>query len=121
MNPQGIFRVEYAGRTAIVIPLRDPDELVFDEDQEAEIANLFERIDAGQTSHVVVDCERIDHCCSSAIGFFLKIAKRMREQGGNVVFCNLSGHLRGVFDMLHLEKVFGISDTRDTAMTQVEA
>jgi hypothetical protein len=45
----------------------------------------------------------------------------MREQQGEVVFCNLSGHLKGVFDMLHLEKVFGISDTRDAAMTRVQA
>jgi anti-anti-sigma factor len=121
MNATRIFRVEHLGSTGVVLPLRDPDELVFDEAQEDEIASLFVRIAEGQTDNVIVDCERIDHCCSSAIGFFLKIAKRVREKGGQVVFCNVSAHLQEVFDMLHLEKVFGICNTRDAAEARIGA
>ncbi|MFV1967814.1 MAG: STAS domain-containing protein [Pirellulaceae bacterium] len=120
MNRNGIFRVEHLGSTAVVMPLRDPDELVFDETQESEVASLLVRIAEGQTDNVIMDCERIDRCCSSAIGFFLKIAKRIREKGGQILFCNVSVHLKEVFDMLRLEKVFGICDTRDAAVAKIE-
>ena len=120
MNPTKIFDLERIGPTVIVTPRRDPDELTFDERAEGEIGELFDQLGIGKAKNVVVDCHRIDRCCSSAISFFVQILKSVQGIGGRMAFCNVSTHLRKVFEVLNLHGLWMISGSRDVAIADVE-
>ena len=121
MNANSVFEVEQAGLTVIVTPLRDPDELTFDEHVESETERVLNRLGNGKAKNVVVDCHRIDRCCSSAVSFFIRLSKSVRGMDGRMAFCNVSAHLLEVFKMLNLDTLWLICGSRDEAIAKVES
>jgi len=118
MNTTSIFEIELRGLTVVLTPQHDPDELSFHEEVEVEVRDVFDRLSAGQSQHVVVDCCRIDRCCSSAIAFFIRLSKSVQAARGQMVFCNVSAHLREVFEMLHLDTLWATSGSLEDAITK---
>jgi anti-anti-sigma factor len=116
----GIFCIENLGATVVVTPQQDPDELTFDESGESELAEVFNRLDGGESISVVVDCHRIERCCSSGIAFFIKLLKNAERNGGQLAFCNVSEHLREVFEMLHLNTLWPTCGSLGDALAVVE-
>jgi anti-anti-sigma factor len=119
MTATSLFIIEKSGNTLIVTPLRDPDELTFDE-LEGDGKETFELLMKGEAKNIVVDCERIDHCCSTALGFFVKLWKRVRDMGGRMAFCNMSTHMRCIIELTHLEQLWVLCKTREEALAEVE-
>jgi anti-anti-sigma factor len=119
MTVMGLFVVEKSGHTLIVTPLRDPDELTFDE-LEGDGKEMFELLMNGEAKHVVVDCSKIDRCCSTALGFFVKLWKRVRDIDGRMAFCNMSTHMRCIVELTHLGQLWALCDTREQALAEVE-
>ena len=121
MNANRIFDVEQVGLTVIVTPRRDPDELTFDEHVDSETERVFNQLDTGKAKNVVVDCHRIERCSSSAVAFFVRLAKEVRGMDGRMAFCNVSAHLLEVFKMLNLDTLWLICGSRDEAIAKVES
>jgi anti-anti-sigma factor len=119
MAVNSIFQFETCETTVIVTPQRDATELTFEE-LEGDISEVFDLLDDGKATNVVVDCHRIDHCCSTAIGFFVKIWQRVRRVEGKMAFCNMTPHMRSIILVSHLDKLWAMCDTRDDAMSQVQ-
>jgi anti-anti-sigma regulatory factor len=119
MDATGMFLVENRGATIVVTPQQDPDELTFGESGESELADVFHRLDVGESVSVVVDCHRIERCCSSGIAFFIKLLKNAERNGGRFAFCNVSAHLSEVFEMLHLNTLWRTCGSLDEALAVV--
>ena len=75
---------------------------------------------AGRPSNVVINCEHMDRCCSSAVGLFIKLWKRAQANHGRMAFCNLSAHLRQLIEILRLDKMWPVFDSLADAIEHVK-
>jgi anti-anti-sigma factor len=84
---RGIFEVEKAGDTIIVVPVVDLRELDYQRIEEGarEVLHLLNETDI---KNVVIDFHKTDYYGSTALGFFVKLWKRLRKQNGRIAFCN---------------------------------
>jgi anti-anti-sigma factor len=111
--------VEQNGPNIIVTPLSDLDEFSFDE-LVAQAGEVFERLNGTSASNVVVDMCRVESCQSSAFGFFVKVAKRVKDADGKMAFGNVSARIEEVMKVLNLDKVWVICGTQEDALAEVE-
>jgi anti-sigma B factor antagonist len=65
---------------------------------------------------VLVDFERTGYIDSSGLGVLVSLAKRLREDGGELRLANLNDDLRTLFELTKLDTLFPISDTRERAI-----
>lgn len=65
---------------------------------------------------VLVDFERTGYIDSSGLGVLVSLAKRLREDGGELRLANLNDDLRTLFELTRLDTLFPISDTRERAI-----
>lgn len=70
---------------------------------------------------IVVDLEGVDYVASSGISVLLRLAKRAREKGGDVVLARLQPQISAVVKSMRLEKVFDVyNDVASAAVAVVE-
>src|SRR5262245_21353867 len=88
---EGMFEVGFDGDTMIVTPVGNLGELAFREIEAGadEVLSLLKRTRA---RNVVVDLHRMDYSGSTALGFFIQLAKMVRSGKGRLAFCNTSEH-----------------------------
>jgi anti-sigma B factor antagonist len=103
--------VEECGDVAVVtLPL---DEL------DASNANDLKR-DAGPIleahSKIVFDLTQLRFVDSSGLGAFLSCLRKVNAKGGDLKICGLSRHVRSVFELVRLHRIFDIHETRDAAV-----
>ena len=84
-----VFAEEKRGDTLVVTPLENLREFEFDR-LEAAAVGVFQEIEAKAVKNVVLDFGKTDFYGSTALGFFVKLWKRVRAGGGQLVFCNVS-------------------------------
>ena len=75
-------------------------------------------LDGTRAKNVVLDFRRTDYYGSTALSFFVKIWKRVREVGGQMVFCNLSEHEREILAMTSLDALWPICHSRESALEE---
>ena len=112
------FVVEQQGELAVVIPQVDLRELNY-EWIEQGAREVLELLDASQIKHVIVDFHNTDYYGSTALGFFLKVFKRARSRGGQMVFCNVSEHEKEILQITGLNHLWPICATREAALTAI--
>lgn len=113
-----LFHMQVEGDTLILTPTSNLSELelsYFDEEFRAVIQGLE---DAGYRN-VVLDFEGTDYYGSTALGFFLKLWKRVRHVDGNMAFCNVSVHEQEVLRLTRLDTLWPICDTRQQALERL--
>ena len=120
MSLTSVFRVEIEGSTIVMTPLQDPDELSFDALLEDDCQNIFDLLGSGEAKNVLIDCHNIDRCCSSAVAFFIKLWKRTQACDGRLVYCSVSPHLREVFEIVRLDKVWPMFESRAEAIAELQ-
>lgn len=64
---------------------------------------------SGETRHIVVDVEGVEHVDSSALGMLVLLKKKADETQTPVSIMNCNDHLRRLFQIAHLDSVFRIS------------
>jgi anti-anti-sigma regulatory factor len=79
-----VFQVERAGPILIVIPLIDLRELNYLQ-IEAAAKNILLLLGKDTLKHVVLDFRKTDYYGSTALGFFVKLWKRVRERRSGAV------------------------------------
>jgi anti-sigma B factor antagonist len=62
---------------------------------------------------VLVDFTRTGYIDSSGLGVLVSLAKRLREDGGELRLANLNDDLRTLFELTKLDTLFPISDSRE--------
>ena len=63
-------------------------------------------IDFGQTGYID----------SSGLGALVALARKVREEGGDLRLSGLNEDLRSLFELTKLDTLFAIADTRDQAL-----
>jgi anti-anti-sigma factor len=118
MNVATTFTLERLGTTAILNlkeGLRDAEL----EDSHVEVDQLFKLLGRAQVQNIIVDCHEIDFLRSMALGFFVRVWKRVQERDGTMTFCNASTKAREILKSTKLERIWTIYDTREDAIEQI--
>jgi len=89
-----IFEIVRDGDCLLVIPAMDLGETVFEQNRE-QTAALVEALDEPSVRNLVMDFHKTQQFGSTALGFFVKLWKRVRNRNGRMAFCNLSPHEKG--------------------------
>jgi anti-sigma B factor antagonist len=111
----GAFEVEITGETLIVTPLMDLRELGYPE-IEAGASEILDLIGKSSIRNIVMDFHKTDYYGSTALGFFVKLWKRVRERQGRMALCCLSEHEREILAVTKLDSVWRICSSRAEAM-----
>ncbi len=113
-----IFNVEQQGNTLIVIPLVDLREFDFSR-VENGAREILERINGNPITNVVLDFHKTDYYGSTALGFFLKLWKRVRMLKGRMAFCNVSAHEKEILEITRFDQLWPICASRSEALKSV--
>jgi anti-anti-sigma factor len=114
------FEVELDGQTLIVTPVRDLRELGF-LDLEAGAQEVLHLLESGKFKNVVLDFHKTDYYGSTALAFFVKVWKRVKDCNGRMAFCGLSPHEREVLEVTRLAGLWPICSSRETALEAVRS
>ena len=107
--------IEQLGETMVLTPSKDLSELDF-EQIERDAEHALRMLDGSRAKNVVVDFCHTDYYGSTALSFFVKVWKRVREVGGAMAFCNLSEHERAILGITGLDSLWAICDSREEAL-----
>jgi len=114
----GIFDIEQQNTTLIVTPLVDLRELDFHR-IEAGAKDVLERLNGKAIKDVVLDFHKTDYYGSTALGFFVKLWKRVRMLNGRMAFCNVSDHEKEILQITRLDHLWLICSSRSEALKAV--
>jgi len=89
---------------------------------DAENAAQFERqcescIARGFTS-LVIDLNDLTYVSSMGLRSFVAAAKKLRDKGGDLRICRLTGLVRQVFEITRLNQVFPPHDSVESALLE---
>lgn len=76
---------------------------------------LTRAVDGG-VKNLIVDATKLEQIDSAGLNEFVQLLKKVRPQGGRVVFFGLSPSIQRVFDITKLNKVMSVVGTRDDAV-----
>ncbi len=114
-----IFELELLGNTLVLVPRQDLSELQFIHFDSAS-QRVLEELDTTRAQHLVIDLQNTNYYGSTALGFFVKLWKRIRCNHGNMAFCHLSDNEREVLKVTHLDGLWQVCDNRAEAIDYVE-
>ena len=119
MEINGTFHIEQFDDTVVMTPQLDLGELEYKRiERDGTVAlNLLA---AAKAKNVVVDFMKTDYYGSTAIGFFVRLWKRSRMQGGHMAFCNVSQHERQILRLTRLDTLWSICGSREEALDDVQ-
>ena len=113
-----LFSIQQEGETMILSPKLNLSELElsgFDQ-QTRDVMVSFEE---GGYRNIVLDFSGTDYYGSTALGFFIKLWKRVRSVDGQFAFCEVSDYEREVLELTRLDSLWSICATRDDALAAV--
>jgi len=113
-----VFEIERQDDTIIVTPVLDLNEFEFQR-IEAGAGPVLRLLEDTHVKNVVVDFHRVDYFGSTALGFFLKLWKRVRKKDGHMAFCNVSEHEKEVLKVTMLDSLWPNYPSREEAMRSV--
>jgi anti-anti-sigma factor len=118
MTNRSLFDVERDGEVVILIPrsdLRESDYL----DIESGARAVLDLVSLPEVKGVVLDFHRTDYYGSTALGFFLRLWKRVGSRGGRMAFCNLSPNENEILAVTRLDTLWPAFPSRDEAVKAV--
>ena len=115
----GIFEIEQEGDTIIVVPTVDLRELEYQRIEEGA-RKVLDLLNGIGVKSVVLDFHKTDYYGSTALGFFVKLWKRVRSRNGRMAFCNVSDHEREILQITALDHLWPICSSRSEALEAVK-
>jgi anti-anti-sigma factor len=116
---ENIFAIECVGATLVLTPASDLMELQTPH-IDAGANEVFRRFDEDGCKNVVLDLHRADACGSSALGFFVRVWRRVSDRGGRMVVCNVSEHGKELLRITRLDCLWPRYASRAEALRAVE-
>jgi anti-anti-sigma factor len=114
----GAFELEWKGETLVLTPQINWGELAF-QAMEPGATEILERLTNTVTKYVVLDCCRTDYFGTSVLSYCLKLWEKVKNQGGQLVFCNVSDHEKEILQFMKLDSLWTICGSREEAMQAV--
>jgi anti-anti-sigma factor len=115
---KGLYELEQLCETLVVTPTTDLQELRYEE-IESGARDVLGHLDTGPVKNVVLDFQRTAYYGSTALGFFIKVWKRVRSRGGQMAFCNVSGLEREILQVTKLDGLWPVCASRAEALAAV--
>jgi anti-anti-sigma factor len=112
------FDIEREGETLIVTPVSNLGELEF-QLIETGAGPVLDQLAASSARNLVLDFRRTDYFGTTALGFFVKLWKKIRGLGGHMSMCNLSEHEKEILHLTRLDTLWAICDSRREAVQAV--
>ena len=107
MEINGTFQIEQLDQTVVLTPLINLGELEYERiETDGQVA--LDRLATAHVKNIVVDLAKTDYYGSSALGFFVRLWKRSRMQGGHMAFCNVSPHERQILEVTRLDTLWSV-------------
>jgi stage II sporulation protein AA (anti-sigma F factor antagonist) len=72
-----------------------------------------------KNNQVILNCEELEYIDSKGLGVIVKLEKLLREKGGKVVICTVSGKVAKVFGLTNFEKIITVYDTVEKALKEL--
>jgi anti-sigma B factor antagonist len=70
---------------------------------------------------VVLDLSRLRFVDSSGLGAFVSCLRRLNADGGDLKLSGMSADVRGVFELVRMDRIFDILPTREDAVRAFES
>jgi anti-sigma B factor antagonist len=118
MSSTGLFEVERDGDVVVITPTADLRESDY-QDIESGGKAVLDHLTPPEIKGVVLDFHRTDYYGSTALGFFLRLWKRMSARGGRLAFCNLSDHEKEILLVTRLDTLWPVCASREEALRKV--
>lgn len=109
------FEIQRVGATLVLTPQQNLSELQFVHFDEAS-RSILAQLEQSAARNIVLDFENTDYYGSTALGFFVKLWKRVRCVDGNMVFCHVSDTEREILEVTRLDGLWQIFPTRAEAL-----
>lgn len=113
----GLFEMTLEGETAVVTPLADLCELRYQEIESAG-KQVLAFVSRPEVKNIVIDLGRTGYYGSTALGFFVRLWKTIRDRGG-MAFCNASALEKEILGVTHLDTTWPIYPSKDEALRAV--
>ena len=114
----GIFEIEPSDDTIIVVPAVDLRELNYQRIEEGA-RRILDLLNGTRIKNAVLDFHKTDYYGSCALGFFVKLWKRVRGKNGRMAFCNVSDHEKEILQITNLDHLWPICPSRSEAWEMV--
>jgi anti-sigma B factor antagonist len=114
-----VFQIEREGQTLLVTVLTDLQELDYPK-VEAGARDILHLLGNGTIKNVVLDFHKTDYYGSTALGFFVRLWKRVRDRGGRMAFCGVSDHEKEILKVTKLDGLWPIYLSREEALKAVQ-
>ena len=75
-------------------------------------------VDSGSRK-VMLDFAALDYISSAGLRMVLVVAKRLKQEGGQLVLCAMQPHVREVFDISGFLAILNVVPTRAEALAQL--
>ncbi len=117
MAPNPLFVIERDGDTLILTPQTDLSELEYAQPITTEIVHLLSDM---TIKNLVMDFHKSDYFGSTALGFLIRLSKRIHERQGKMVLCNLSAHEVEILQVTKLQDFWARYPSREAALKAVK-
>lgn len=77
---------------------------------------ILEAVESGERK-LLVDFSNTGYIDSSGLGVLVSLAKKLREEGGEMRLAALNPDLRTLFELTKLDTLFNITDSLDDALS----
>ena len=82
----------------------------------SDLRKVLEELLAEKAEKVVVNLSQVSHINSTAVGALVGVAKRLRQNGGDLKICELADNLTRTFNLIGASSVVEIYESENSAL-----
>ncbi len=82
----------------------------------SDLRKILENLLAEKVNKIVVNFSEVSHINSTTVGTLVGIAKRLRQNGGDLKLCNLASTLTRTFNLIGASSVVEIYESEKSAI-----
>ena len=81
----------------------------------------IEQVVADGATHLLIDCQDLNYISSAGLGVFMSYLKDFEEKNVGLTLFAVNEKVRGVFEILGLDELIRITDTKEAAKQETDA
>lgn len=86
----------------------------------SDFARVLDRVCAGETPRVVVDCAELIYVNSTSFGLFFKYHRVCEKHGGGFAICSVRRKILNIINLLGLDKFLDMHSDQKAAITHLQ-
>lgn len=117
-NSKPLVAVNY--NSGVVIVQIDRQKILEEKDIQNLEATITPLIEENDPLKMVVDFSKVEYLSSAVLGLLIRLNNTIKNRGGNMCLCNITGSIFGIFKITRLDKVFSIFEQTDQAVAHLK-